>query len=161
MLTIRSIAITFVVAVIFYFVAYHWLSNKQTARGPWHVSFSRDPKGVPEIIIAQPALNIANVRVRFVGETLSATQRASGVVDFSKPKMALPFGEVIYDDLMFLPGTVVLDCFGHEIEMLPRTLALNRRTVGWTNNSTHDLTADMKLPPEKRNTKAGYRNRKR
>jgi hypothetical protein len=156
MVTVRSIAITFAVAMVFYFIAYHWLSKKQTARGPWHVTFTKDNKGVPELIIAQPALNIANVRVRFPGETLTATQR-SGVVDFAKPKMPVPFGEVVYDDLMFLPGTLVLDCFGHEIEMLPRTLVLNRKTVAWTNNVTHDLTAEMKLAPEQRKKKAGYK----
>ena len=142
---------------MFYFITYNWLSKKQTARGPWHVAFTNDTAGVPELVIAQPSLGILNVHVRFISESLSATQHA-GVVEFAKPKTATPFGQVIYDDLMFMPGTVTLDCFGHEVEMLPRTLSLDRKPVAWTNNSTNDLTAAMKLPPEERKkVKGGYR----
>jgi hypothetical protein len=155
--TFRSIAITFVLAAVFYFIAYSWLSKRQTARGPWQVTFTNDAAGVPELIIAQRSIGVSNVYVRFDGESLNATQH-TGVVEFAKPKAEVPFGRVIYDDLMFMPGTVTLDCFGHEVEMLPRTLSLNRKPVRWASNSTNSLTAAMKLPPEeRRKVKGGYR----
>lgn len=147
--TFLSIAITFVLAAVFYFVAYAWLSKRQTGKGPWHVVFTNDFAGTPEIIITQTNLGISNVCVRFLEEKLNATQHI-GVVEFTKPETAVPFGTRVFDDLMFLPGTVTLDCFGHEVELLPRVLVLNRKTVPWQSNSTNTLAPSTKLPPEAR-----------
>ncbi len=155
--TFLSITITFVAALVFYLIAYSWLTRKQTASGPWQVQFMTNSVGVPELVIQQTNRGIANVHVRFAGESLSPTQQV-GVVEFQKPQTTTPFGEVIYDDLMFLPGTVTLDCFGHEVELLPRTLVLNRKPVAWVSNTTNELTAAMKLTPEQRKkVKGGYR----
>ncbi len=155
--TFLSIAITFVLALGFYFAAYRWLSGCQTGRGPWEVMFTNDVAGVPEIVIAQPGLGVSNVHVRFPGEHFAASNAPAKVV-FSTPKTPVPAGQLIYDDLMFLPGTVTLDLFGHEVELLPRTLVLNRAPAGWTNNTTHTLERTNKLSSElRRSIKGGYR----
>ena len=144
-------------ALAFYFIAYSWLTRKQTAQGAWQVLFTNDVAGVPELVIQQTNRGISNLHVRFVDEKLSPTQK-TGMVEFRNPQMPAPFGVVIYDDLMFLPGTVTLDCFGHEVELLPRTLVLNRKPVAWASNTTNELKAAMKLPPEeRRKVKGGYR----
>ena len=154
--TVLSITITFVIALVFYLFAYSWMTKRQTGRGPWQVTFTNS-FGTPALVINQPALGITNVLIRFTGESLAPTQQLDTVA-FTKPQMRTPFGEVIYDDLMFLPGTVTLDCFGHEVEMIPRHLVLNRRPVPWTSNTTNDLAAAAKLPPEQRKqVKGGYR----
>ncbi len=154
--SIRSLVITFLVALLFYVLAYAWLSRRQTSRGPWQVSFTTNAAGFAELVVAQPALGISNVQVIFSGES-PGIDGLSETVSFRKPKTAVPFGRVIFDDLVFQPGTVTLDVFGHEVELLPRTLVLNRRTVGWTNGATHVLQAAMKLPPEVRaKNKGGY-----
>jgi hypothetical protein len=44
---------------------------------------------------------------------------------------ALPFGECIYQDLMFLPGVVTMNLLGHEIELMPRTLVIDKKEVPW------------------------------
>jgi hypothetical protein len=155
--TFLSITITFVAALVFYFIAYSWLNRKQTASGPWQVQFTTNAAGIPELVIQQTNRGIANVHVRFAGETLSPRQQV-GLVEFRKPQTPTPFGAVIYDDLMFLPGTVTLDCFGHEVELLPRTLVLNRKPVAWVSNTTNELTTAMKLSPEERKkVKGGYK----
>jgi hypothetical protein len=157
--TFLSITITFTAALVFYLIAYSWLTRRQTSHGPWQVWFTNDSAGVPELVIQQTNRALSNVHVRFAGETLGATQQ-NGFVEFTKPQKPTPFGKVIYDDLMFLPGTVTLDCFGHEVELLPRTLVLDRKAVGWTNNAMHTLDATMKLTPEERKkVKGGYRNK--
>jgi hypothetical protein len=147
--TALSIGITLAAVLVFYFVAYSWLSKRQVNKGPWQVLFTNDVSGTPELVIDQPSLSISNVRVRFPGETLSSTQ-GTGFVEFRKPEMKPPFGARIFDDLMFLPGTITLDCFGHEVELLPRVLVLNRQEVPWKSNSTNSLAASAKLPPEAR-----------
>lgn len=144
-----SIAITFVIAGVFYFFAYSWLSKRQTSKGPWSVVFTNDVSGTPEIIITQTNLGISDVHVRFMEEKLNATQHV-GAVEFTKPEMGVPFGVRVFDDLMFLPGTVTLDCFGHEVELLPRVLVLNRHEVPWKSGSTNALAPSAKLPPEAR-----------
>ena len=44
---------------------------------------------------------------------------------------AVPFGECIYQDLMFLPGVVTMNILGHEIELMPRTLVIDKKEVPW------------------------------
>ena len=71
--TYLSIAITFVIALAFYFIAYNWLTRRQTARGPWQVVFTNTTSGVPELLLTPPQLGLSNVHVQFVGETIPPT----------------------------------------------------------------------------------------
>ncbi len=155
--TWKSIALTFVGAVIFYALAWSWLNKRQTGKGPWKANFSTNSTGVPQMIIAQPSLGISNVTLRFEGEILPATNR-TGLVAFSNPRTPTPFGRVIYDDLMFQPGSVAVDCFGHVVEMIPSALILNSVSNGWRNDSIYSLFPTNKLSPEVRKKwKGGYR----
>lgn len=153
----KSITLTFVLSVFFYFLAYGWISRWQTGRGPWQVEFTTNQVGVAQIIITQPALGFSNITVRFEGETLAPTNH-TGLVLFSKPRQPTPFGELIYDDLMQQPGVITLDLFGHEVELLPKYLILNRQPVNWTNGAVITLAATNKIPPgTPRPAKGGYR----
>jgi hypothetical protein len=155
--TWQSIVLTFVAAVIFYLLAYSWMSKRQTGKGPWQVNFATNSAGTPQIIIGQSALGISNVVVSFEGEQLAATN-ATGAVAFDKPRKPTPFGRVIYDDLMFQPGAVALDCFGHVIEMVPSRLGLNTKPVTWKSGETFMLWPTNKVPSEVRGKwKGGYR----
>jgi hypothetical protein len=154
--TITSIAITFVAAVVFYALAYSWLSRKQVVGGPWIVAFTNAIAGAPAIVIHQPQLGVSNVTVQFVGAETPASN-GTGRVIFDKPKRPLPFGEVIHDDLMFLPGVVTLDLFGHEVE-LQRALILNRQRFDWKSGATYSLFPTNRLPEAVRKTiKGAYR----
>jgi hypothetical protein len=153
--TWKSVVLTFVAALIFYFAAYAWLSSRQTGKGPWQVAFTTNNAGLPQLIITQPTLGISNVIVQFVAEQLAPGQ-TTGTVAFSKPKRVTPFGRVAYDDLMFQPGVVALDCFGHVVEMAPVALGLNGVVVGWT-NAAYSLVPTNKLSDEaRRKLQGGY-----
>ncbi len=52
----------------------------------------------------------------------------------------VPFGKCIFLDTTSLPGTVVLDLFGHEIELLPRALIIDRQERPWRSDTTIELT---------------------
>jgi hypothetical protein len=154
--TWKSVVLTFVIALIFYILAWSWMSRRQVGQGPWQVTFGTNTAGVPQIIITQNALGISNVVVRFEGET--AGTNALNTVAFSKPKMPTPFGRVVYDDLMFQPGSVALDCFGHVVEMLPRNLGLNGQPNEWRSGAQFSLWSTNKLSEEARKKlKGGYR----
>ncbi len=127
----------------------------RTRRGPWVVIFTTEPSGAPAILVNQPKLNIANLKIVFAGE---AATDAAGKVAFDFPQKPVPFGRVKFEDLTYLPGTVTFDFFGHEIELIPRTLYLNRKARPWMSNETITLTpadkpaalAEPTIKPRKR-----------
>ena len=156
-ISLRSIVITFVVVLVGYVASYRWITRLQTRKGPWVVAFTNEPVGGPFVVIASAALRTSNVVLRFPEEK-GPPSNVARTIRFDKPNRALPFGRTIFDDLMFLPGTVTLDLFGHEVELLPRTLVLNRQPVPWLSDRTNSLWNSNKLPssvlqPRK---KAGY-----
>lgn len=156
-LTGKSIALTFVLALVFYFIAYAWLSKRQTRQGPWQVVFTNDPAGVPALVITQPKLGLTNVTLRFPEEKIPATN-TTGLVLFDTPQKPVPFGTLLYDDLMFLPGIVTFDLFGHEIELQLHNVVLNRSRHPWQSGETISLWATNKLPASARipKKKMGY-----
>src|SRR5688572_2449713 len=90
--------------------------------GPWQGTFKTNEAG-PVVEIAQPKLNRSAV-LKFPGETVGATNYPV-TVEFDRPKKGAVFGRVIYEDLMQLPGVVTFDLFGHEVELMRRTLIVN------------------------------------
>jgi len=127
-------------ALALYFGGFAFDQHLRTRRGPWEVTFTSGPSGAPAILVNQPKLNITNLKIVFEGETVT---NVPGAVAFDVPRKPVPFGRVEFEDLTYLPGTVTLDLFGHEIELLPRTLYINRKSHPWTSNQTITLsTAD-------------------
>jgi hypothetical protein len=68
---------------------------------------------------------------------------AAVVVRFDGPsrRAAPPFGSVKFLDTTVLPGTVTLDLFGHEVELLPRTLIVDKREHPWSSGQRIELPA--------------------
>ena len=116
----------------------------RTRRGAWQVTFTTQPSAAPAIVVSQPTLHIANLKIVFSGETAT---NAPGTVVFDFPQKPVPFGKVKFEDLTYLPGTVTFDFFGHEIELLPRTLYINRHARPWNSNETITLSAADKPAP--------------
>lgn len=144
------IALTlFAVVFALYLGGYHGIEHLRHRKGPWSVRFDAAPDGSPFAEISQPRLGIAGVRLVFVGETF--TNRAE-TISFARPEplRAVPFGRVIYEDLTFLPGVVTLDLFGHEIELVPRILVVNRKAIPWRSEATITLRRENKpaTPPQ-------------
>ena len=48
--------------------------------------------------------------------------------------------------LFVLPGVITFDLFGHEIELMPRTLVINKKEVPWKSESVIELWPTNKLP---------------
>src|SRR5262249_28513175 len=101
------------------------------------------------ITVAQPALNITNVQFGFSGEKVAATNFHKTVV-FDNPKTNVPFGQIIFIDTTFLPGTITFEFFGHEVQLLPRILIVNKREMAWQSNQAIELAPEGKLPGEVR-----------
>ena len=52
----------------------------------------------------------------------------------------LPMGKCVFLDTLYLPGTVTVQVLGHEIQMMPRTLSLDRVEHPWLSGEKILLT---------------------
>ena len=140
----------FGVVLIGYVLVFGWIEDRRIARGPWEITFSTE-SGHPQLEIVQTNLNIREVRIRFP-EVFVSSNVVERIV-FSKaqnPPYAVPFGECVFQDLLFLPGTVTLKLFDHEIQLIPRTLTINHVERPWQNGESIELHAiSTNTPPTK------------
>jgi hypothetical protein len=144
---LRQFLIAFIIAVVAYGVLYTVIENKRNRKGPWLVTFGQ-VKGAPAIFINQPQVGITNVTLIFEGQT-AAGSPAPPPVNFALARIVpfdVPYGKVIFLDTTFLPGTVTMQLFGHEIELLPRVLILDHSKHPWRADEVIRL-APAKTPP--------------
>ena len=153
----------FLLTLVLYFAGFYGMEHFRGRKGPWVVAF--DAKATePTMTIRQPALGIDGFKIVFA--TPEANGLTSGEVRFNNPKLnaqpmdktpessqelkqkpfPVPFGECIYQDLMFLPGVVTMNILGHEIELMPRTLVIDKKEVPW-DSAGSQITV---LPPAKK-----------
>ncbi len=145
----KGILVLFAATAAVYFAAFYGIEHARSRKGPWTVGFLRDADGRPTLRIDQAGLGIENVRVVFPEETLPSEFRATNVT-FEiphEPPFALPVGNCFFEDLTTLPGTVTLRPFkGHEVEMLPRALFVNRKEYPWESGKTIEVFQTNRVP---------------
>lgn len=144
----RHLMVAFVITIVVYVAAFSWIEHRRVFRGPWQLRFSADSKGVPSLLITQTNLGIHDVQVVFPEEHASVSN-VSQTLFFNKPAeppIDLPFGQCVFEDLTFLPGTLTIQLYGHELELLPRVLVVNKLRRDWTPGETITLYATNKLP---------------
>ncbi len=135
---LRHFAVAFLLALVGYVVCYQAIEYRRTWKGPWQVIFTRTTNDEPAILINQPRLAITNVQICFTGARLPPPAR-SIPVRFAQPRPVpydLPYGQCIFMDSTFLPGTLTLQLYGHEIELLPRVLVIDRQEHPWRQGAT-------------------------
>jgi hypothetical protein len=127
----------FGIAVLVYFSAFYGIEHRRTANGPWRVTFASDGGASPPcLIVDEPKLNITALKITFPGQTAPAT---NAVMVFDQPRevpFAVPFGNCVFMDAISLPGTVAFNMFGHEIQLLPRVLTIDKQEHPWQSNTT-------------------------
>jgi hypothetical protein len=132
--TAKHILMAIILASVGYFAIYHFIEGRRTQRGPWDVRFLQSPGQDPRLVINQPNLAITNVEVVFPLPGTPIDTNLNVQIVFDRPRevpFPVPFGECALMDLRFLPGTVTLRLFGHELELLPRALMVNRQEHPW------------------------------
>jgi hypothetical protein len=132
----RHFAIPFGIAVLVYVIFYFGIEHRRTRKGPWQVTFTNDASGAPALIINEPNVGVTNLQITFPGET-NRIEKTSLV--FSQPRVVpydIPFGKCVFMDTTFLPGTIVFDMFGHEIQLIPRVLTIDKKEMPWQSEKT-------------------------
>jgi len=155
---VRIFLVAFLIAVALYVTFYAGIEHRRARKGPWEVTFITNSDGSPAIILNQPKLAITNVQITFPGASVPATKptgndraapinyESGGTVEqlpttllFKEPRPVpyeVPFGQCVFMDLISLPGTVAFKLFGHEIELLPRVLVIDRQEHAWRSDSS-------------------------
>ena len=151
--TPRSVVIWFFVVAGLYLALFYGTEYLNHRRGAWEVQFMSDEMGNGSIVIDEPKLKISSVEIIFTSEKVSPTNLSQKVV-FERPFTTLPapmpIGEVIYEDLRSLPGVVTFNFFGHEIELLPRVLIVNKKEIPWKSEMVLELSpAEKPAQPPK------------
>jgi hypothetical protein len=139
---LKHFVIPFIIALVLYAVAYTYIENRRTRQGPWEMSFKSDNSGAPTLEINEPKLNLAHVQISFPNEKSAATTTNVNL-NFREPKQvpfAVPFGTCIFMDTTFQPGTVVFNLFGHEVQLIPRVLTIDRKEYEWKSGGTYVVT---------------------
>jgi hypothetical protein len=140
-LPLKQMLVIAVVAIIAYFAVFAFIENRRTRNGPWSVTFAADASGVPTLTVNEPSLKISNVKITFPGQSISISNT---VLSFQPPKPVpfdLPFGKCMFEDTTFQPGTVVLELFGHEIQLMPRVLTIDKKEIPWQSDFTVSIIA--------------------
>jgi len=119
------------IAVALYAVSFGWIQHRRTFKGPWEVTFQSDGAGRPSIVIRQPVLAITET-LAFTGATVAPNMEV--MERFSDATNQTPFGQMVFQDPTFLPGTLTMELFGHEVEALPRVLIVDKKEVAWKPN---------------------------
>jgi len=129
----KHLAICFVAALGLYIVGFTWVEHRRSRLGPWEVTFIKTEASPPTLQINQPGLDISDVTVELPGDhqDVAATNAQLRFEPGQQVPFPVPFGECVFMDPIFLPGTVTLRVYGHEIQMLPRTLTVNGEEHPW------------------------------
>lgn len=134
--SLKHFIFAFVIALVLYFITFHFIENRRTRKGPWQITFTTQ-SGTPALIVNEPQMNITNLTISFPGETAPAT---NVTLVFALPKPVpfdVPFGKCVFEDTTFQPGTIVFEkMFGHQIQLLPRALTIDRQDHPWQSNQT-------------------------
>ncbi len=145
----------FLAVIALYGIVYVSATLWRERKGPWVLTFDETPSGTPRLTIRHEKLGIQDIQI-FAGmeEPMPAGFKPV-TVRFKSPADEPGFGKLLFTDLTFLPGVVTLDIFGHEVELLPRTLVINRKTIPWSGAKDIHLKPDERLPggpisPQKR-----------
>ncbi len=139
-LPVKQMILVFALAAIAYFAIFAFIENRRTRNGPWSVTFASDASGVATVTVNEPNLKISNFRITFPAQSIPITNTA---LLFQPPKPVpfdIPFGKCIFEDTTFQPGTVVLELFGHEIQLMPRVLTIDKKEIPWQSDFVVSIT---------------------
>jgi hypothetical protein len=134
--------LTFGIAVLFYVVVYNAIERRRSSKGPWQVAFTREVTGAPAILINQPGIGITNVQISFAGATHTLTNGSLTLTlsEARRTPFDVPFGKCVFLDTVFLPGTIVFEIAGHQIQLMPRVLTIDGVERPWNSGESISLT---------------------
>jgi hypothetical protein len=139
-LPFKTLAIVGLVTLIVYIAVFSLVEGNRRKDGPWELTFTQ-VDDTPALRINQTKLNLTNITILFAAAL--APTNLPQTIRFQHGQVApldLPFGKCVFLDTLYLPGTVTCEMFGHEIQLLPRTLTIDRVEHPWASGEKILLT---------------------
>ena len=130
MRTAKVLIAVFLVTLFAYVTAFTWIEHTRVRQGPWLLTFTTETN-TPALVINQPFFHLTNIKILFPGATATNAIETIPFAGVHRVPFDLPFGECIFLDTLSLPGTVTMKIFGHEIQLLPRVLTIDRKEQPW------------------------------
>ena len=128
------------VTLIVYIAVFSWVENKRRMNGPWEITFTQVDNS-PALLINHTKLGLTNISIIFPDAPTPTNELKT--IRFQHGQIApfdLPFGKCIFLDTLYLPGTVTCEVFGHQIQILPRTMTIDRVERPWSSGEKILLT---------------------
>ena len=122
-----------------YLFLYSTIEHWRLANGPWQVTFARSSGMEPMLTIQHPRFHIEHVEILFKGHNSPATNVVHEFNKMQPVPYPVPFGECKFQDLISRPGTVVLEIYGHEIQLMPNSLTIDKHSIPWKSNQRISL----------------------
>jgi hypothetical protein len=133
---LRIFASVFAATLVLYAVTYSVIEQRRVRQGPWRVTFTINQHRLPAILVNHSRLGITNLEIAFARSVPLTNLPVTLEFDHAMPvPFDVPFGKCIFLDTTFLPGTVTMQLFGFEIELLPRVLIVEHAEVPWNSPS--------------------------
>jgi hypothetical protein len=123
------LAVSFALAVVIYVAGFWGIERRRVVKGPWVVEFVSDAAARPSLRISQRKLGISE-ELDFPNAQVERPNISERVF-FDGTRTNLPFGEMLLQDALYLPGTVTMRVCGHQVEVLPRTLIVDNQERPW------------------------------
>jgi hypothetical protein len=146
----KTILLIGLVTLVSYLAIFSWIENNRRKDGPWVFTFMQTDNS-PTLLISHAKLGLTNIAIQFAAAVVPTNLPQT--VRFEHGQVApldLPFGTCVFLDTLFLPGTVACQMFGYEIQVLPRTLTIDRVEYPWAASQKILLTnrPSATLPPD-------------
>lgn len=129
----RHLLTAFLIAVAVYAAAFFLIEKRRVVHTPWVVSYETAATGETIVEVRQESRGLGPATIKIPSPAPVTPLTRTNVV-FGNPQpvpRAMPVGTCVFEDLTFLPGTVVLRVHGVEIQMLPRALTVNTNEFSW------------------------------
>lgn len=145
----KQIIAVFICALLGYLLVFYWIEHQRRKDGPWQATFT-SVDGLPAIIVHHSKLQLTNITIAFVEATAPTNLPQTVAFEHGRPApFDLPFGKCVFVDALYLPGTAACEVFGHEIQLMPRVLTIDRVERPWRSGEKILLTnqPSATLPP--------------
>jgi hypothetical protein len=136
----KQLIAVFICAVVGYVFVFGWIENNRRKNGPWQATFT-NVEGVPAFVVNHPKLQLTNIIIQFVDAPSPTNLPQTVAFEHGRPApFDLPFGKCVFIDALYMPGTAACEVFGHEIQLMPRVLTIDRVERPWRSGEKILLT---------------------
>jgi len=136
----KQIVAVFIAALVGYLIVFYFIERQRRKDGPWQATFT-SLDGLPTMIVNHPKSQLTNITIAFVGAPVPSNLPQTVTFEHGRPApFDLPFGKCVFIDALYMPGTAACEIFGHEIQLMPRVLTIDKVERPWRSGEKILLT---------------------